>query len=117
MIALIWLVLATAFAGAFAVSASSRPRLFSAKSRLSLALAGLDAAVALVVLHVFGPWNDVSGLWWLVPVTIGAFGVGAAVMTWPSLPKLQPDRPVWLTIGFAVPHLALLFGILGVTLA
>ncbi|MBC1184069.1 hypothetical protein HF680_15655 [Brevundimonas sp. WCHBH090558] len=83
---------------------------------MSLALAGLDAAVAMVVLHAFGPWNYVSPLWWLVPLTIGAFGVGAAVMTWPSLPELRPDRPVWLTIGFALPHLALLFGILGVTL-
>lgn len=117
MIALVWLVLATAFAGAFAASASSRSRLFSAKSRLSLALAGLDAAVTLVVLHAFGPWNDVSPLWWLVPVTIGAVGVGAAVMTWPNLPTLRPDRPVWLTIVFGVPHLTLLFGILGVSLA
>jgi hypothetical protein len=116
MIALVWLVVATASTGAFAASSSSRSRRLSAKSRLSLALSGLDAAVTLVVLHAFGPWNDVSRLWWLLPVTIGALGMGAAVITWPNLPTIRPDRPVWLTMGLAIPHMTLLFGILGVTL-
>lgn len=117
MIALTWLLLATAFTGGFAASASRRTGVFTAKSRLALALAALDAAVALCVLHAFGPWNQVSPLWWLVPVTIGALGAGCAVILGPSLPMLTPDRPRWLTIGFAVLHLNLLLVTLWITLA
>jgi len=116
MIGLSWLFLATAFTGAFAASAGRRLPVFAAKSRLSLAFAGLDSAVALCVLHAFGPWHAVSPLWWLVPVTIGALGAGWAVTTGPSLPMLRSDRPAWLTIGLAVLHLTLLLGILYVTL-
>lgn len=116
MIALVWLVIAIVSTGAFAASGSRLP-IVAAKSRVSLALAGLDAAVALCALHVFGPWTQISPLWWLVPVTIGAAGVGFAIMRWPSVPTLRSDRSRWLTMGRAGLHLTLLIGVLGVTLA
>jgi hypothetical protein len=94
-------VLAVVTTASFVLSAWSEKEARRARSRVDLLTAALNSAVVLVLLHQLLPWSSVPVALWLVPVLLVAGGVAGAVLRWPGLPWLRPDRARWRVVSSA----------------
>jgi hypothetical protein len=81
--------------GTFLLSAWAGPKVFRTRSRVDQLTAALNSFVALVLLHQLMPWSLIPPALWLLPVLFVAGGVVGAVLQWPDLPWLRPDRVRW----------------------
>jgi len=85
-------VIALFTTGTFALSVWTQKEARRTRSRVDLLIAGLNSVVVLVVLHQLLPWSSVPVALWLLPVLLVAAGMVGAVLRWPGLPWLRPDR-------------------------
>ena len=85
-------VLALFVPGTFAFSVWTEKEARRSRSRVDLVIAALNSVVVLVVVHQLLPWSSVPVALWLLPVLLVAAGVVGAVLRWPALPWLRPDR-------------------------
>lgn len=109
-------LLGVGYPALFAASTLTRSATWRAKSRVDLLIAGLNAALMLLLVHQFFLWWIVPVVLWLLPVAVLSVGVAGAILAWPTLGWKREGRALWRTFAGAAINVVVVVAVAWVVL-